>query len=130
MNTSERLTKRVGDGIRYDNGEYIVTCYHKNNNLTPVDKLAAKLCDLEDMIENGTMIEPPCKVGDMLYMPYYGRILEYKVTSFSFRVEGLLAHTQSKQTGGLHPVWCASIGKTYFLHRHEAEAVLGRMWQT
>lgn len=67
---------------------------------------------------------PPCKVGDMLYKPYCGKILEYKVVEFSFRIEGLLAHTQSKQTGGRHPVWCASIGKTYFIHRHEAEAVL------
>lgn len=70
---------------------------------------------------------PPCKVGDMLYKPYCGKILEYKVIEFSFRVEGLQARTQSKQTGGLHPVWCASIGKTYFLHRHEAEAVLAAL---
>lgn len=61
---TDRLTERVGDGIRYYNGEYTVTCYPKNNNLTPVDKLAAKLCEFEDMIENGTIIVPPCKVGD------------------------------------------------------------------
>lgn len=77
----------------------------------------------DHLIEKG-LIVPPCKVGDMLYKPYCGRILEYKVTSFSFRVEGLLAHTHSKQTGGLHPVWCASIGTAYFTKRHEAEAVL------
>ena len=67
---SERLTERVGDGIRYDNGEYVITCYPKNDNLTPVDKLAAKLCDLEDKIENGAVIVLPCKVGDTVYMPW------------------------------------------------------------
>ena len=77
----------------------------------------------DELIEMG-LIVPPCKVGDMLYHPYCGKILEYKVVEFSFRIEGLLAHTQSKQTGGRHPVWCDSIGKTYFIHRHEAEAVL------
>jgi hypothetical protein len=64
---TERLTERVGDGIRYDNGNYTVTCYPKNNNLTPVDKLAAKLCDLENKIENGAVIALPCKVGDTVY---------------------------------------------------------------
>ena len=64
---SERLTERVGDGIRYDNGEYIVTCYPKNGNLTPVDKIAAKLCEFEDKIENGTMIALPCAIGTKIY---------------------------------------------------------------
>lgn len=67
MNKSERLTERVGDGIRYDNGEYIITCYPKNNKLTTVDKMAAKLCDLEDKIENKTLFELPCKVGDTVW---------------------------------------------------------------
>lgn len=53
----DRLTKRVGDGVQYNNGEYITTCYPKNNNLTDVDKLAAKLCDLEDKIEQGELTE-------------------------------------------------------------------------
>ena len=64
---SERLTERVGDGVRYDNGEYIITCYPKNNNLTPVDKLAAKLCEFEDKIENGTVIVLPCAIGSKIY---------------------------------------------------------------
>lgn len=72
---NERLTERVGDGIRYDNGKYIITCYPQNDNLTPVDKLAAKLCDLEDKIENGAVIVLPCKVGDKVFIPDdFGRI--------------------------------------------------------
>lgn len=66
----QRLTKRVGDGVRYDNGEHIITCYPKNNNLNPVDEMAVKLCELEDKIENGTLKELPCKVGDTVYMPW------------------------------------------------------------
>ena len=63
---SERLTKRVGDGIRYDNGKYIITCYPKNNNLTPVDEMAAKLCDLEDKIESGTLVVVPYVGADLV----------------------------------------------------------------
>ena len=68
MNERERLTEHLGDGVRHDNGEYIITCYPKNKNLNPVDKLAVKLCELEDKIENGTLIELPCKVGDTVYV--------------------------------------------------------------
>lgn len=76
---SERLTQRVDDGIRYDNGKYIVTCYPKNNNLTPVDKLAAKLCEFEDKIENGTLITLPCKVGDKVYLVLWSHVVSAKV---------------------------------------------------
>lgn len=75
----KRLTERIGDGIRYTNGEYNVTCYPKNNNLTPVDELAVKLCDIEDKIENGTLTEMPCKVGDTVYViTYCKNILMYR----------------------------------------------------
>lgn len=80
-----RLTERSGDGIRYDNGQYIVTCYPKNNNLTPVDKMAAKLCDLEDKIENGTLVAFPCRVGDELFelTTDYKSVVSFKLTSLS-----------------------------------------------
>lgn len=29
-----------------------------------------KLCSIEDKIENGTLIELPCKVGDTVYLPW------------------------------------------------------------
>jgi hypothetical protein len=64
----ERLTERVGDGIRYKDGKYIVTCYPKNNNLSDVDEIAVKLCEFEDKIENGTLLELPCKAGDTVYV--------------------------------------------------------------
>ena len=68
MNKRERLTERVGDGIRYFNGQYEVTCYPKNDNLTPVDKLAVKLCDLEDKFEDGAVFTLPCKIGETVYV--------------------------------------------------------------
>lgn len=49
---TERLTKRAGNGVQYDNGKYVVTCYPENNNLTAVDKIAVKLCDFEDREEH------------------------------------------------------------------------------
>lgn len=55
-----------------------------------------RLCDLEDKIENGTLIELPCKVGDTIYFANHyrptPRIEEYKVYSFSFGKEGLVIY--------------------------------------
>lgn len=87
----ERLTERVGDGIRYKDGKYIVTCYPKNNNLSDVDKIAVKLCELEDKIENGTLLELPCKIGTHLWKVTYPYRQEPKVTEFvvkNFRTVG------------------------------------------
>ena len=70
------------------------------------------------------VIVPPCKPGDMLYQPLYGKILEYEVISWRVREEDLQVVTQSKQTGGLHHVWGAFIGETYFLTKEEAEKAL------
>ena len=127
-----RLTERSGDGIRYDNGQYIVTCYPKNNNLTPVDKMAAKLCDLEDKIENGTLVAFPCKVGDVVYrVSFVNKHIE------QLNVEGFLRNLASWKAHCTHvtPSWLgnqkehiyisfSSFGKTVFLTREEAEAAL------
>lgn len=48
-------------------------------------ELYRKLAELEDKIENGTLVELPCKVGDMLYEVIEGMpIQEWKVESISF----------------------------------------------
>lgn len=131
----KRLTERIGDGVRYDNGEYIVTCYPKNNNLTPVDELAVKLCDIEDKIENGTLTEMPCKVGDTVYRPIItskGKpaIWEIIVTSISIDIDKNGVSPSSYVIGHLKRTRCGEsadfheFGETVFLTREEAEAVL------
>lgn len=70
------------------------------------------------------VIVPPCKPGDILYQPLYGKILEYEVISWRVREEGLQVVTHSRQTGGLYHVWGAFIGETHFLTKAEAEKAL------
>ena len=75
------------------------------------------------LLENGVIVSP-CNPGDMLYQPFEGKILEYKVLSWSVRMDGLVVTTHSQQTGGLHTIWGHCIGETHFLTRAEAEKAL------
>ena len=56
---SERLTKRLANGgVMYDSGEYWRVCYPWNEHcLNSIDRMAIKLCDLEDKIEQMDMVE-------------------------------------------------------------------------
>lgn len=62
MSNYKRLTTTMvvnGKNIRTVKGK--VTIYD----------LIDRLCDLEDKIENGTLVELPCKVGDTVYCVEY-----------------------------------------------------------
>lgn len=62
MSNYKRLTTTMvvnGKNIRTVKGK--VTIYD----------LIDRLCDLEDKIENGTLVETPCKVGDTVYCVEY-----------------------------------------------------------
>lgn len=129
---SERLTERIGDGVRYDNGEYIITCYPKNNNLTPVDELAVKLCEFEDKKESGSLLELPCKVGVKVWLyacicDEVGKekfdILEGEIISFSYQKEELWAYCRYK-CGLTYWHLVEDFGKTLFLTKEEAEKAL------
>lgn len=60
------------------------------------EQIAERLALLEDKIENGTLIELPCKVGDTIYFANHyrpiPRIEEHKVYSFSFGKDGLFLY--------------------------------------
>lgn len=70
---SERLTTRLANGgVGYDNGEYFRVCYPWNEHcLMDIDRMAIKLCDLEDKIEQGKILELPCKIGDEVWINRY-----------------------------------------------------------
>lgn len=125
MSGRERLTERVGDGVRYDNGEYIITCYPKNNNLTTVDKLAAKLCDLEDKIENGTLIAPLFTLGQTVYSIEDGIkcILVGKVYEIVSNEFGTVYRSSRKGYFGFSFTYHA-IGRTVFFTPEDAERAL------
>ena len=56
---SKRLTTRLANGgVMYDNGEYYAVCYPWNDHcLRSIDRMAIKLCELEDRIEQGQLVE-------------------------------------------------------------------------
>jgi hypothetical protein len=55
----KRLTERVGKGVA-------VRGTSSNDNRS-IWNAIERLAELEDKIENGTLIELPCKVGDTVY---------------------------------------------------------------
>ena len=75
----KRLTKRYED-------KYVVDplIYIEPNSI--LSKVTNRLAELEDKIENGTLIELPCKVGDWLYYIYENKIHKAKVEEIKFNV--------------------------------------------
>lgn len=88
-------------------------------------KVLRKLGELEDKIEQGLMIELPCKVGDTVYEVFKDHIppfiKETKIEKIVVTGKGLrlrLARNSFYETA------VSSIGKTLFFTREEAEAKL------
>jgi hypothetical protein len=78
---SERLTKRKENGavvVPFDNMDIV--------------KIAYKLCDLEDKIEQGKIVELPCKVGDEKFaiLPNTNVIVKGKVSVIIYQNEFLI----------------------------------------
>ena len=66
MKQYERLTKRNANGevrtVKTPKSSYIQEVYKEWDEINRELKL--RLAELEDKIENGTLVELPCKVGD------------------------------------------------------------------
>ena len=92
------------------------------NKLSLYD-LIDRLCDLEDKIENGTLIELPCKVGDKVYrLGTYsngGYIQDYTIIKIEIYEEETLWFDDSD-----NQIEIADFGETLFLTEAEAEAKL------
>ena len=85
-----------------------------------------RLAELEDKIENGTLIELPCKVGDMLYKVVENSIVEYRVHKIEFYITedkrfGYCLYCDSYALGEFDYFYKKSIGKDVFLTKAEAE---------
>lgn len=65
----KRLTKRNANGevrtVKRPKSSYIQEVYEEWDEINRELKL--RLAELEDKIENGTLVELPCKVGDVMY---------------------------------------------------------------
>lgn len=123
----KRSTERAENGEPYFDG--CLTCdFERDCGLCPYWVSGIRqLAELEDKIEQGTLIELPCKVGDTVYYTspeYYNSLLvEYKVTEISQTREGirLAVYGSPKEKGLITYLWASFIGKTVFLTREEAE---------
>lgn len=100
---------------------------------------ARKLCDYEDLEEQGLLVRLPCKVGDMLWYNILGYTESYEIKAFSYgycdgyieageEIRDEIIFYCENHTGsiiGSFPV--SGIGKTVFLTREEAEKKMEEM---
>lgn len=118
MSEYKRLTKQVFDKVQ--GCEDKMTMHGQS-----LYDLYNRLAELEDKIENGTLMELPCKVGDTIYEVFkYHKppfIQQTKVEKIIVTEKGLklkLSRNSSYETS------IASLGKTLFLTEESAEARL------
>ena len=122
---SERLTKWEVDWCASVNG------------CSPIDADMAKainrLCDLEDKIEQGKIVELPCAVGQIVYevQPMRARTQGYKITTAKWNGCYWWFTWVVKDRNGIYVnidgFSSHQIGKTVFLDRATAEAKLREM---
>lgn len=97
----------------------------ENATTASYEELLTRLAELEDKIENGTLVEPPCKVGDTIYEVFKNHkqpfIQQTKVEKIIITEKGLklkLARNSFYETA------ISSLGKTLFLTEAEAQKTL------
>lgn len=90
-----------------------------------IDEIYNRLAELEDKIEAGTLIELPCKVGDVVYeaindkysstLPFIQETIIEKIVITKNGLRLKLARNSFYETA------ISSLGKTIFLTKDEAE---------
>ena len=116
----ERLTSRDENGrVQYDQKLIELDAFY--GKMKTSDYCIVKLAHLEDLQDQGRLIELPCKVGDTLYIIYDNKIC----TAYVFLIEiigGISIYCRTLSGSdrcGFKP--CLSdFGKTAFLTEHEA----------
>jgi hypothetical protein len=124
MKDYNRLTTRVGNSVS-------VKATSSNDNKS-IWNAIERLAELEDKIEQGKMLELPCKVGDtvweIFYSKYEERILELEVTQIV--MHETISYRCKTKTRCLYSYgWVKNedFGKTVFLTKAEAEQKLKQL---
>lgn len=119
----ERLTER-------NEGDVTINCkqceYHEKlmicTDYSCIDSLKNRLAELEDKIENGTLVELPCKVGDEIWeiiqSPNGNFINKEIIGDYWITEDGIVARTGLYTTDSIE---IEEFGKTVFLTKAEAE---------
>ena len=84
MKDYKRLTERYVE----EEGDF----FKKGTRLTlknaPDEEILERLAELEDKIENGTLIDLPCKIGDTVWLANPdGRLIYGKVSAIGYKWE-------------------------------------------
>ena len=108
----ERLTGRDAYGDIVADEEMLILA-----SRDIINHLAEKLCEYEDLEEQGRLVKLPCKVGDTVYKADKVRekIKQYKVIHFE---------TDRVDFDNYDSCFLSQFGKTVFLTKEEAEAEL------
>jgi hypothetical protein len=90
---------------------------------------ARKLCDYEDLEEQGLLARLPCKVGDIMFRINKGAknpVIELTVTQIDITTRSYNLEVIDRECGELM-CFKSDIGRTIFLTREEAEKKLEEM---
>lgn len=114
MSEYKRLT------VRHPNSDYIAITETKQLQETRESKIVLnRLAELEDKIEDGTLIELPCKVGDIVYQfDNGGEIYELMILHINIYKGKPYYETDAIDFDN------RAIGESIFLTKAEAEAKL------
>lgn len=134
----ERLTGRdaYGDIVANEEMQIIASRGATNDDLHRIiNHLAEKLCEYEDLEEQGRLLKLPCKVGDVVYQINRGAnktVIPLQVIEYRFKIVGNYIRKKiccsddflCKQPSIIY--YAEDIGKTLFLTKSEAEAKLAK----
>lgn len=121
MSEYKRLTKQVFDKVQ--GCEDKMTMHGQS-----LYDLYNRLAELEDKIENGTIIELPCKVGDTIY-----EVFKYHKPPFiqQTKIEKIIVTEKGLKLklarNSLYETSIASLGKTLFLTEEAAEEQIKKL---
>ena len=118
MSDYKRLTKR------HENGEHSFM-YDYYDKTSPIKMLLNRLAELEDKIENGTLVEIPCKVGDTIYEVFKNHkpafIQQTKIAKIIITEKGLRLKLERNL---VYETSIIRFGQTLFLTEAEAQKKL------
>ena len=120
----ERLTKRLGNKgtVVFTQGKYEETIPAEMTvNETRI--VLKKLCDYEDLEEQGLLVRLPCKVGDSAFIIVGKDISKQGIRKIEISDNGIIFKTNRQKR--IFNV--SEFGKTVFLTREEAEKKLEEM---
>lgn len=127
MSEYKRLTEKTIGCFQYDLKDF----KHKIGEFNDYDAFFAysmavkRLGELEDKIENGTLVELPCKVGDVMYEVFKNHkppcIQQTKVEKVIVTNKGVRLKLERNS---VYETSVSSLGKTLFNNEEEAKRKL------